>query len=192
MMTRSQKHKPKKPKQRVSGYWQVRPTGESIYVKGYTRKKVKPWNKGKRFVKAEVVEPRVKVHEPPATIAGYRFVERIESVEPVERIAYTIRIVALVDFNYQYPMSFRPSDFDGKPAANAKHLQYYHTSFFTTPEGAFTDFREKVPVMRAYGDINFLDIELLRVSGDGPLPEKHFKVIAEYAEPEDVPGFNRR
>lgn len=195
-------------KQKISGYWRKAPSGEEYFVRSYKRKKTPPWNKGKKFVRAEVVQPKkVLYREPkpitvkplkprkgkkPGKIVGYRWKERIMSVEPADRVAYTIRIVALVDFNYQYTMSFTPADFDGKPGPTAKHLQYYHTDFTNTPEDAYVDFREKVPVMRAYGDIQFIDIQLMRVSGDGPITERHYKVMQEFAEPEDVPGFSNR
>jgi hypothetical protein len=84
-------------------------------------------------------------------------------------------------------MSFAPDTFDGHPAPVARTLQIYHTHYFTTPEGAYNDFHEKVPVMRYYGDIYFLEIDLLRVSGDGPLAEKHYKLIKSFDTPEDVP-----
>lgn len=179
--------KPRKPtkQKRVSGYWRINSQGEAYYVKGYLRKKPKK----RRAIHAQIVEPKQKQRTPPPIIPGFRYVYTINSVEPVERVAYTIRIVALVDFNYKYPMSFRPEEFDGKPALNAKHLQFYHTAFFTRPEGAYEDFRQKVPLMRAYGDIDFLDIQLVRVSGSGPLSEKHFRVIEEYDSPESVPYF---
>jgi hypothetical protein len=87
-------------------------------------------------------------------------------------------------------MSFRPEEFNGRPAVNSRYLQYYHTDFMNTPEQAYQDFAGKVKLMRAYGDIQFLDIQLMRVYGSGPLPEKHFRLVREFNEPEDVPGFN--
>jgi len=204
--TKSSKVKSKpKPKKRVHGYWRLNwRTGETSYVKQYLRKQPKKVKKRKRIINAEVVStPQAPKHREPPTIKGWRYVYTEHAEEPVERVAYTVRIVALVDFNYQYNMRFdREKDGPKYPqtisgdaidehGSTSKMLQYYHTNFFTTPDGAFTDFREKVPVMRAYGDIQFLDIQLVRVSGSGPMREKHFRVLAEYDEPEDVPGFAR-
>jgi hypothetical protein len=187
----------RKPKKRVHGYWRLNwKTGETSYVKQYLRKQPKKAKKRKRAINAEIVQnPETpKLREPPQ-IRGFRYVYTEHAEEPIERVAYTIRMVALVDFNYQYNMQFHPQAtlYEDEPTGRtSRHLQYYHTSFFTTPEGAYRDFREKVPVMRAYGEIQFLDIQLVRVSGAGPMKEKHFKVLAEYDEPEHVPGFNQR
>ena len=64
-----------------------------------------------------------------------------------------------------------------------------HTRFEPSIAEAVIDLREKAAIMNAYGGVNWLSVDLYRVIGYGPMKEKHFKLLGEYDEPEDVPGF---
>lgn len=62
----------------------------------------------------------------------------------------------------------------------------FHTPFAPTEEAAFEYFQERIAIMRAYGDIQFIEISLLKVSGSGPMKEKKWTLLESYDEPEDV------
>jgi hypothetical protein len=68
-----------------------------------------------------------------------------------------------------------------------KAIEYYHTKFEPTIEKATVNFHGEMAILRAYGHvIQFLSIDLYRVSGVGTLREKHWKLLKSYNEPEDV------
>jgi hypothetical protein len=106
----------------------------------------------------------------------------------VTRVAYTYKMVAIVLFDYQYAMSFDPNKTEIQARVDARHLQYYHTQFLPTVSAATENLRHKLPVMYQLGEIEFIQCDLYEVSGDGPLDEKTWTLVASYDTPDDVPG----
>ena len=179
--------KTKKPqptrKTKVKGYWVFRKPVKgkapvSYYVEPYKRKKAK---RRKIPDKAKHVEEQSK--SPPLKPGWVRY----ESEEPEERVTYTYKIQILVRGDYKYRMEFAPSDMTTREKHQAIEIQYWHSKFEPTIKKATVDFLEKVPEIRAYGDVQFLAIDLYRVSGAGPLSKKDWKLIRQYDEPDDVP-----
>lgn len=188
--------RPKIPRKRIAGYWQVRATdGATWYVKQhYLKRTAAQWRVEKakrneaRKLRRIVGQPKASVVLTQEELPGILWRNVQSEPEYVSTMAWAIRILALVDFNYQYPMSFRPADFDDlKPRSDSKHLQYYMTHFWKTKREACQDFHSKAHAMEFYGTIDFLEIELVQVSGEGPMVEKTWVVIESYDAPKDVP-----
>ena len=179
--TKSAKKRSHKKKQLVSGYWRG-----GKWVKPYKRTPVTP-KRRKILAAARRVEKNF-VNPPPK--AGWK---RYTAIEPEERVTYTYKVQILVRSDYKYRMFFTDSDAGIKTAprpkdvpAAAMSMQYWHSKFEATIKKATVDFLEKVPEIRAYGDVQFIAIDLYRVSGEGPLTKKNWKLLRSFDEPEDV------
>jgi hypothetical protein len=173
--------KPTKRKTEVSGYWVHKKPIKgkapvSYYVEPYKRKKVSV-KRRKILAKARHIEAQAKA---PALRPGWH---RYEFVEAEERVTYTYKVEILVHSDYKYNMQFAPRESMPKSAVT---LQYWHSKFEPTIKKATVDFLEKVPEIRAYGDVQFISIDLYRVSGVGKLKNKDWKLIKSFDEPEDV------
>ena len=172
---------PAKRKIAVAGYWVFRKPVKgkapvSYYVEPSKRKKVSK----KRLAilkKARHVESASKA---PVLRPGWK---RYQFSEPEERVTYTYKVEILVRSDYKYNMQFAPSESVPKSAMS---LQYWHSHFEPTIKAATVDFLEKVPEIRAYGDVQFISIDLYRVSGVGKLSQKTWKLLKSFDEPEDV------
>jgi len=128
---------------------------------------------------------RIKRRAPPK---GYKLARSERFVEPYERVGFTFRVEALAQLTTKYEgVSFDPAVFERrKPREEETALQVFHTPFAATQEQAFEYFTERVAIMRAYGDITFIEISLWKVSGSGPMKEKKWNLLETYDEPEDV------
>lgn len=128
---------------------------------------------------------RIKRRAPPK---GYKLGRSERFVEPYERVGFTFRVEALAQLTTKYEgVSFDPAVFERrKPREEETTLQVFHTPFVATQEQAFEYFTERVAIMRAYGDITFIEISLWKVSGSGPMKEKKWDLLETYDEPEDV------
>jgi hypothetical protein len=179
-----------------------------LKVSGYTRKDgkvVQPYKRTKSTKKRLAILKRArevakKIEATEAYIVGWQPSKRgtgwkmHRAIEPEERVVYTYKVVILVKSDYKYRMFFvenadGTTSRTGKPRdvpADAMSLQYWHSKFEPTIKGATIDFLGKVPEIRAYGDVQFISIELYRVSGVGKLTDKNWKLIASFDEPEDV------
>jgi hypothetical protein len=160
------KPKPRKPpKIRVKGYW-VFPEKEgrkAYYVKPYKRKK-----------------PSFRRKVP----KGYKLVKHYDIYAQEERIAYTYKAELLA---WARTTSGGYSFAKGETVAkDIRVLQYWHSKFETTIKKATVDFLEKVKEIEAFGEVEWLAIDLYRVSGVGSLTEKHWKLLKSYDEPEDI------
>ena len=180
MKTKKTKAKSRKRKTEVAGYWVFRKPEKgkapvSYYVKPYKRKKVTA-KRRKILAKARHVEAEVKNPLRPGWV-------RYEFVEPEERVTYTYKVEILVHSDYKYNMQFAPGESMPKSSLS---IQYWHSKFEPTIKKATVDFLEKVPEIRAYGDVQFLSIDLYRVSGVGQLSQKNWKLLRSFDEPEDV------
>lgn len=100
-------------------------------------------------------------------------------------------MAAVVLFDYTYTMDFDPNKTVIQAREDARHLQYYHTHFMPTVSAATKDLAYKTPIMYQLGEIQFIQCDLYEVSGDGPLSEKNWTLIASYERPEDVPGVSK-
>jgi hypothetical protein len=175
---------PTKRKLEVKGYWVFRKPVKgkapvSYYVEPYKRKKVSK-KRTAILKKARHVEATANL---PVLKPGW---VRYEAEELEERVTYTYKIEILVNANYKYPMSFSPRDMTAAQKKDAVALQYWHSKFEPTIKKATVDFLEKVPEIRAYGQVQFLSIDLYRVSGVGKLSNKNWKLLKSFDEPEDV------
>ena len=169
--TKPAKKRSHKKKQLVSGYWRG-----GKWVKPYKRTPVTA-KRRKLLAAGRRVEKEFK-NPPPK--AGWK---RYTAIEPEERVTYTYKIEILVHSDYKYNMQFAPRESMPKSAVT---LQYWHSKFEATIKKATVDFLEKVPEIRAYGDVQFIAIDLYRVSGEGPLTKKNWKLLRSFDEPEDV------
>lgn len=169
----------------VVGYWVFRKPVKgkapvSYYVEPYKRKTVSKKRaailKKARHVEAEAKAPILK--------PGWRRVS--DATEAEERVTYTYKVAILVMANYKYMMEFLPRQMSASEKKDAVALQYWHSKFEPTIKKATVDFLEKVPEIRAYGKVQFLAIDLYRVSGVGKLANKDWKLIKSFDEPEDV------
>ena len=184
--------KAKKPKSsiKVVGHW-VFPSdtraadgAKAYYVKPYKRKPPKLISKRKKVIlrKAKHIEESIPRYlRPPPK--GYVLAHHYENVEPEERVAYTYKVEILVSSDYKYNMTFAPSE---SVPRNVKVLQYWHSKFEPSIKTATVDFLEKVPEIRAYGQVDFISIDLYRVSGEGQLRFKRWQLLRSFDEPEDV------
>lgn len=179
------KTKSSKRKTEVKGYWVFRKPEKgkapvSYYVEPYKRKKVTA-KRRKILAKARHVEAEVKNPLRPGWV-------RYEFIEPEERVTYTYKAEILVDATYKSTSGGHSFAKDEPVGARKKGyaLQYWHSKFEPTIKKATVDFLEKVPEIRAYGDVQFLSIDLYRVSGVGQLSQKNWKLLRSFDEPEDV------
>ena len=169
----------------VTGHW-VFPSDERIlqgrkayYVGPYTYKR--KVFKGKRKKRLSIrVYPGKKI---PPTPKGYVLEKHYDIEEPEERVVYTYKIEALVEYQGRYLMAFSLD----KDLKGQKAIEFYHTKFEPTIERATVDFHEQMKLLNAYGHIvRFLSIDLYQVSGVGELKEKHWKFLKSFNEPDDV------
>jgi hypothetical protein len=172
-LKKTKKDKPKrshKKKIQVSGYYR-----NGTYVKPY--KRTKP-TKRRLAILAKARELDKQLNNPlrPGWV-------RHKFLEPEERVTYTYKVEILVRADYKYHMQFAPRE--SMPKSSVA-LQYWHSKFEPTIKKATVDFLGKVPEIRAYGDVQFISIDLYRVSGVGKMKDKHWKLIASFDEPEDV------
>ena len=178
-------------KKRVRGYWVYTAKGgaEARYVKGYLRKRPKK-RKKRLVIRQRLGRPTKDI--PPAP-PGYVFERKIdyfaehpeaEEVE-AERVVYTYKLCCLVELSYKYTVSFKR--FDDVPEKHYRTIQYYHTQFMNTVKEATLDLHEKVVVMRAFGDVQFVSVDLYRVSGQGMLRERNWELLESYIDPSEVP-----
>jgi hypothetical protein len=171
-----------KAKQKVRGYTRK----DGLYVKPYKRTPVTA--KRRKILKAaRELEAKLKNPLRPGWV-------RYEGSEQEERISYTYKVEILVRSDYKYRMFFTENP-DGTTSRagvpkgvpeDSMSLQYWHSRFEPTIKKASVDFLSRVPEIRAYGDVRFMSIELYRVSGEGPLRVKKWKLLASFDEPEDI------
>jgi hypothetical protein len=190
------KQKRKKPiKQKVAGYWVHRKAVDkwhapvSYYVEPYKRKKTKPISKRRRAIlkKARHVEAEVKNPLLPGWVRYDTLAENPNAEEEPKdlRIRYTYKVEILVKADYKYAMHFAPKS--SMPLNDdTVALQYWHSKFEPSIKAATLDFLQRVPEIRAYGDVQFISIDLYQVSGFGPLTKKYWKLLRSFDEPEDV------
>lgn len=115
----------------------------------------------------------------------------LPSVEPeaLEVKSYTYRTEAFVTFETRYPYtSFAGSDVS-EASITAANIEIFHTPFRLNPDHSLEDIRERIAIMRADGIVHFIEISYWQVSGPGPVAEKHWRRLATYSEPEEIPGF---
>lgn len=181
--TKTSKKRSHKKKELVSGYWRG-----AKWVKPYKRTPVTA-KRRKLLAAGRRVEKEFK-NPPPK--AGWK---RYTAIEPEERVTYTYKVVILVRADYKYRMFFTTDESTGEvlnapvPQDVRKGeivMQYWHSKFEATIKKATVDFLERVPEIRAYGDVQFITIDLYRVSGEGPLTKKNWKLLRSFDEPEDV------
>lgn len=178
------KAKPKTITVKVPGHWVFKtPKGKApvtYYVKPYKyKRKSQAGKKHKKHLPIRVY-PGKRI---PPTPKGYVLDKRYDLIEADERVVYTYKIEALVDYQGRYLMAFSmEKDLQGQRA-----LEYYHTKFEPTIERATVDFQGQIALLRAYGHVvRFLAIDLYRVSGVGKLQEKRWKLLKSFDEPEEV------
>jgi hypothetical protein len=177
---------PSKQTIKVPGHW-VYPLGfrkDGAPKKGYY---VRPYKYERKSTKGKkrAQKPQPKLLERVKVIGGVRYVldEHFEFSEPEERVVYTYKIEALVEYSGRYTMAFSLD----KDLAGQKAIEFYHTKFEATPDAAKEDLREQIALLKAYGHvIDFMSVDLYRVSGEGPLRVKHWKLLKSYDSPEKV------
>lgn len=112
--------------------------------------------------------------------------------EDIEPTAYAYRVEALVTTEFHDDtrgMLFLDKS-DAKKAPPGYVVQFFWTKFQTRPEYALEQLRERVALLRLYEpSVMFLDITLYRISGSGPLREKHYQTLRSVDEPEKVKGW---
>jgi hypothetical protein len=185
MMTKNKKSRTKSTKTvKVSGHWvfiKAKPGKAPVtyYVKPYKYER-KPAKKVRKKHLPIRVYPGKKI---PPTPPGYVLDKHYDITEADERVVYTYKIEVLVEYQGRYLTSFSMD----KDLAGQKAIEFYHTKFEPTIVKATVDFHEQMKLLRAYGHlIQFMSIDLYRVTGVGTLKEKHWRLIRSYNEPEDV------
>jgi hypothetical protein len=180
----SSKRKRKLIKIHVNGYWRVAPKGYTYYVKPYNYKRRS--QKGTKHRKHVVIRlyPGKKI---PPVMPGYVLERHYDISEPEERITYTYKIEALVEYTGRYVSGYH-TDNPLDPALKGQRvIEYYHTKFEPTIKQATVDFHELIPLLEAYGHlIEFFAIDLYRVSGVGTLKEKNWKLLKSFDSPNEV------
>jgi hypothetical protein len=196
-LKKTNQDKPKrihKKKLQVSGYWGHNQYGVSYFVKPYKRTKVTA-KRRQILAAARHIEAEAK-----PLILGWQESERgpewkkYRAIENDERTTYTYKIQILVHADYKYRMFFtldkngeeKLADVPLGVSKDAPIMQYWHSKFEPTIKKATVDFLEKVPEIKAYGVVQWLAIDLYRVSGVGPLKKKNWKLLKSFDEPEDV------
>ena len=178
------KTKPKIITVKVPGHWVYKvakgKAPVTYYVKSYKyKRKSQVGQKHKKHLTIRVY-PGKKI---PPTPRGYVLDQHYDITEADERVVYTYKIEALVDYQGRYLMAFSMD----KDLRGQRALEYYHTKFEPTIKGATVDFHGQIALLKAYGHVvRFLSIDLYRVSGVGKLQEKNWKLIKSFDEPEDV------
>jgi hypothetical protein len=179
---------------KVHGYWHTVSDTEWLkgkrpyYVKGYKYKRKS--SKGITHKKHldVTLRPGKEIRYTPKGYVlekHYRYFEDNPEAkeEPALRVVYTYKIEALVEYQGRYLMSFSMD----KNLKGQMAVEYYHTYFEPTIEQATADFKAKVPVFNAYGHIvEYLSIDLYQVTGEGPLPDRQWKLLRSFDNPEDV------
>jgi hypothetical protein len=172
---------------RVQGHW-VYPLGfnrdgspkKGYYVKPY--KYQRKSTKGKPHKKHLTLRDYPGRRHPPVP-KGYVLDYTIDTTEAEERVTYTFKIEALVEYQGRYVTRFSLD----KDLKGEKSIEYYHTKFEPTIEAAKVDFHGQIAILKAYGHlISWMSIDLYRVSGIGALTDKQWKLIRSYDEPEAV------
>jgi hypothetical protein len=170
--------------QKVKGYWRVYSDGTTRHVKGYTRKLSKLVVKKR---KAEAKKLKVKL---PKLEPGWK---RYIDSGIIEQRYYTFKMEVLVNVAAWYPMLFTSGEIK-KAEGETLAISYYHTPFRPTIQEAIIELRQSYHIFKARADdrgdeVKYIYCDLYKVSGEGPLREKHWQLLSEYDEPLDVPGF---
>ena len=171
---------------KVPGHW-VFPSDKAI-AKGRKAYYVKPY----AYKRESQVGAKHKKHLPirvypgkrlPPTPRGYVLDQVWRESAADERVVYTYKIEALVQYTGRYVTTFNlDKDVQGQIVA-----EYYHTRFEPTIAKATADFHEQMALLNAYGHVvEFLAIDLYRVTGEGRLTEKNWKLVRPYDKPEEV------
>jgi hypothetical protein len=157
--------KRKTPRKRIAGYW-VFPKAEgskAYYVKPYLRKKQSYVRKAPK---------------------GYKLVKHYDIYAEEERIVYTYKAEVLA---WAKTTSGGYSFAKGETVSkDTRVLQYWHSHFEPTIEKATVDFKAKAKEIEAYGEVQWLAIDLYRVSGIGKLTEKHWKLLQSFDDPDEI------
>ena len=156
------------------------------YVKGYTykrkstkgiKRKPKPIDEraelGYESLKGYVLEKH------------YRYFEDYPDAkeEPPLRVVYTYKFEAIVEYQGKYLMSFTMD----KDLRQQKAIEYYHSHFEPTIKEATIDAKEQILALQATNYvIDFISIDLYKVTGEGPITQRYWKLLRSFDKPEDV------
>jgi hypothetical protein len=194
-MKKDKKAKQAKPKLqtvKVPGYWHTVSDAEWLkgkrpyYVKAYTykRKSTKGIKRQPKPVdeRAELGYESLKGY---VLEKHYRYFEDNPDAkeEPPIRVVYTYKFEAIVEYQGKYLMSFTMD----KDLRQQKAIEYYHSHFEPRIKEATIDAKEQILALQATNYvIDFISIGLYKVTGEGPITQRDWKLLRLFDNPEDV------
>lgn len=181
--------KPKKPKTtqtiKVPAHWVFPKPVKGREPKAYYVKAYKYERKNKPKASSAPKKKKTLGPKPIRYVNGkrYKLKERIHSVGSEERVVYTYKIEALVEYQRKYVTDYSLD----RSAVGQNVIEYYHTKFRPTIKESTRLFHQEIAILRSYGHIiTFLAIDLYRVWGYGPLSEQHWRLLKSFKDRKSV------